>query len=272
MDSWYGLLHPEDRDQTTAKFVEHVSDTSGSTPYDVVYRLKHKTKGWRWFRAVGGTKRDASGQGVRVAGSLIDVHDVKTQEIEIEEARNNQSDLISLITSKIGEVNSNAKEIHNSLEEISQKSVEAEKVAQQGVELLAKVEAVLKEVKQVSDSIDLELVNIQDIADKTNLLALNAAIEAARAGEQGRGFAIVADEVRTLASTSSQAADRITSQVQKSNASINNSASAISTLMDTLSSSVESSQETKEGISLVTAKVEDQNDSLNYLVTTANGQ
>jgi methyl-accepting chemotaxis protein len=58
---------------------------------------------------------------------------------------------------------------------------------------------------QAVGDIDKVASMIQAIASQTNLLALNATIEAARAGEAGRGFAVVAQEVKSLATQTTQA-------------------------------------------------------------------
>jgi methyl-accepting chemotaxis protein len=51
--------------------------------------------------------------------------------------------------------------------------------------------------------------DILSISSQTNLLALNASIEAARAGEAGKGFAVVAEEIRQLADSSRETANKI---------------------------------------------------------------
>lgn len=68
---------------------------------------------------------------------------------------------------------------------------------------------------------------ISAISNQTNLLALNAAIEAARAGDQGRGFAVVAEEVRLLATQSSEATAEISALIRGIEQTVTNTVRAV---------------------------------------------
>lgn len=82
--SWSDRLHPEDKQRTFDAFFAHMDDKTGHTSYDIEYRLKLKNGQYRWFRARGATLRDASGNPLRVAGALTDIHDQKMRQTELD--------------------------------------------------------------------------------------------------------------------------------------------------------------------------------------------
>jgi len=79
------------------------------------------------------------------------------------------------------------------------------------------VQRMSKQIKSLGDrSLEISQIvsTIREIANQTNLLALNAAIEAAGAGEAGARFAVVADQVRKLAESSTQATREVSDLVK----------------------------------------------------------
>ncbi|MGH1349664.1 MAG: methyl-accepting chemotaxis protein [Methyloligellaceae bacterium] len=88
------------------------------------------------------------------------------------------------------------------------------------IENVNSFEASTQEVNEATESVRTVIGMIETIARQTNLLALNATIEAARAGDAGRGFGVVANEVKQLAKSITDATQEIYSTMTRINAGL----------------------------------------------------
>ena len=129
----------------------------------------------------------------------------------------------------------------------------------------------VQELSHKSSSIIEIIESIREITDQTNLLALNAAIEAARAGEAGRGFSVVADEINSLSSESSNATGKIDTilkdiietvedthaVIDRNNKAVNDSSEKLEDTVQTFKIMLESSEEVIKVTELLQSELED---------------
>ena len=80
---WLKATHPEDALEAERLFVEAITNQK---PYYMLYRLRHKEKGFRWAIDIGQPKIGSNGAFEGMIGTVIDVHEQKLAEDKIKES------------------------------------------------------------------------------------------------------------------------------------------------------------------------------------------
>ncbi len=191
---------------------------------------------------------------------------ISTSAMDIANGANVQASSVEELNASILSINEKTHKTANDAQYADDLSKKSMTNAQIGNGEMTKMLTSMQEIKDASSNVSKIMKVIDDIAFQTSLLALNAAVEAARAGEHGTGFAVVAQEVRSLASRSQQAAKETSVMIEDIMAKINDGTSTakltaqslsqiiadINLVSDTVGNIYTATKEQTEGISQIT--------------------
>lgn len=98
-EGWNGMFHPEDQERAWQVW-RHSLDTG--EPYNIEYRLRHRSGEYRWVLGQALPIRDAAGRIVRWFGTCTDIHETKLAQEEREVIAQELSHRIKNIFAVIG--------------------------------------------------------------------------------------------------------------------------------------------------------------------------
>ena len=148
---------------------------------------------------------------------------------------------ISMISEEVKNTASGALNVRSQTHQTGEKVFLCNQKMQNLVEAMKKIQARSEEIEKILKTID-------DIAFQTNILSLNAAVEAARAGSAGAGFAVVAEEVRSLAGKSAEAAKNTSNLIANSTEAVHMGTEIAQNTADVLLGVVDSIQSVVDAI------------------------
>lgn len=164
---------------------------------------------------------------------------VSSSSHELADGANRQAAGLEETSSALVEVSSMSRQNADNVNQTNLMAENARKSAEVAQSSMLKMGEAIGSIKNSANQTAVIMKTIDEIAFQTNLLALNAAVEAARAGEAGAGFAVVAEEVRSLALRSAEAAKQTAQLIEESQRNADNGVIAADEVKNILSQIVD---------------------------------
>ena len=159
---------------------------------------------------------DKHARDVQRSSDLL-VRDASQQDLQVQHI----SHAIDEIAETMTRLSSSASELSRVVLEAVDVTLDGQSAVDRAVEGMSQVREasalsarIMKRLGESGQEINETILAITDLTTRMNLVALNAAIEATRAGEQGHGFVVIAQEIRTLAVNSAEAAKKVASHIR----------------------------------------------------------
>lgn len=150
-----------------------------------------------------------------VSRAVSAIEDINDQVKTLVSDNSVQSAAIEESTDAINKMSVTLDQIRQNAELRSQSAAEMHDLIADGDSKITATTMILDEVMSQLDAMGEIVTIINAVTEQTNLLSMNAAIESAHAGDAGKGFSVVAEEIRSLAESTSDNAQKINDSISK---------------------------------------------------------